>query len=53
MTRRLWVVFFAVSLAFLPESATAQLRAQVIATGLSNPIAFVVDPVDPSTFYVV
>lgn len=31
----------------------AQLRTQVVATGLSNPVAFVVDPVDPSTFYVV
>ena len=31
----------------------AQLRTQVVATGLTNPVAFVVDPGDPSTFYVV
>jgi len=37
----------------LPAIAQAQLRTQVVATGLSNPIAFVVDPVDPTTFYVV
>jgi glucose/arabinose dehydrogenase len=36
-----------------PAAATAQLRTQVVATGLTNPVAFVVDPVDPSTFYVV
>jgi glucose/arabinose dehydrogenase len=29
------------------------MRTQVVATGLSNPVAFVVDPGDPSTFYVV
>ncbi len=33
--------------------AQAQLRTQVVATGFSQPVAFVVDPVDPSTFYVV
>lgn len=37
----------------LPAAAHAQLRTQVIATGLTNPVAFVVDPVDPSTFFVV
>ncbi len=37
----------------LPGTAMAQLRTAVVATGLSNPVAFVVDPVDPSTFYVV
>ena len=33
--------------------ADAQLRTEVVATGLVNPVAFVVDPGDPSTFYVV
>jgi glucose/arabinose dehydrogenase len=33
--------------------AEAQLRTQVIATGLTNPVAFVMDPLDHSTFYVV
>lgn len=37
----------------LPAVAHAQLRTQVVATGLSQPVAFVADPVDPSTFYVV
>lgn len=37
----------------LPADAAAQVRTQVVATGLTNPIAFVVDPGDPSTFYVV
>lgn len=31
----------------------AQLRTQLVATGLTNPVALVVDPGDPSTFYVV
>ena len=34
-------------------TASAQLRAEVVATELTNPIAVVVDPGDPSTFYVV
>ncbi len=33
--------------------ALAQLRTQVVATGLVNPVALVADPGDPSTFYVV
>ena len=37
----------------LSGAATAQLRTSVVATGFTNPVAFVVDPVDPSTFYVV
>src|SRR5688572_1444112 len=36
-----------------PAQAAAQLRAQVVAEGLSNPVAFIVDPADPSTFYAV
>src|SRR4029450_4991832 len=53
MTRGAWVLIGAVSLGLLPSQATAQLRAQVVATGLVMPVAFVVDPLDPSTFYVV
>ena len=33
--------------------AGAQMRTQVVAEGLTNPVAFVVDPADPSTFYAV
>jgi glucose/arabinose dehydrogenase len=36
-----------------PAGAQAQLRTQIVATGLVNPVAFVMDPVDHSTFYVV
>jgi glucose/arabinose dehydrogenase len=36
-----------------PAAAKAQLRTQIVATGLTNPVAFVLDPVDHSTFYVV
>ena len=53
MTRGAWVLIGALSLGLLPSQATAQLRTQVIATGLVMPVAFVVDPLDPSTFYVV
>jgi len=37
----------------LTGTATAQLRTSLVATGLTNPVAFLADPVDPSTFYVV
>src|SRR5574341_1001502 len=36
-----------------PPVASGQVRTRVVAAGLSNPVAFVVDPGDPSTFYVV
>ncbi len=47
---RVWLVFLLMS---FPAAAFGQLRAEVVATGLTNPIAFVVDPGDPSTFYAV
>jgi glucose/arabinose dehydrogenase len=47
------LVLAACLLAGLPSGAAAQMRAQVVATGLTNPVAFVQDPADPSTFYVV
>jgi glucose/arabinose dehydrogenase len=53
MARAAWVLAGAISLGVFPSQATAQLRSQLIASGLTNPIAFVVDPLDPSTFYVV
>ena len=38
---------------WLPAVAQAQVGTQVIATGLVSPVAFVMDPVDHQTFYVV
>ena len=50
-------MFLLIALAALlsgwPGVAHAQMRTEVIAIGLSNPIGFVMDPLDPSTFYVV
>ncbi len=37
----------------LPAIAQAQLRSQVVATGLTNPVAFVADPIDSATFFVI
>lgn len=48
---RAWTIVLLIS--FLPAAAAAQLRTEVVVTGLVNPVAFVVDPGDPSTFYVV
>ncbi|MDO8680048.1 MAG: PQQ-dependent sugar dehydrogenase [Acidobacteriota bacterium] len=53
MNRRIATASLVLASLLLPAAAMAQLRTQVVATGLSNPVAFVVDPVDPSTFYVV
>src|SRR5829696_8509842 len=53
MTGRTVQLALASWLVCLPATAHAQLRTQVVATGLSNPVAFVGDPVDHSTFYVV
>jgi glucose/arabinose dehydrogenase len=39
--------------AFVPETATAQLAAEVVATGAVNPLGLVQDPADPSTIYVI
>ena len=39
--------------AFFPRIAEAQMTTAVVVTGLVNPVAYVVDPADPSTFYVV
>ena len=36
-----------------PLTASSQMRSQVVVEGLVNPVAFVVDPADHSTFYVV
>jgi glucose/arabinose dehydrogenase len=43
----------AVLVVLLPVEAEAQLRAQVVATGLSQPVAFVPDPYFAQVFYIV
>jgi len=53
MSRRTAEVTLGVLLFWLPAVAQAQLGTQVVATGLTNPVAFVMDPADHSTFYVV
>jgi glucose/arabinose dehydrogenase len=52
MVRAAWRVVLILLLGF-PLDAAAQLRSEVVASGLANPVALVVDPADPSTFYVV
>ena len=47
------VALVALLLGSLPGQAIAQLRTSVIATGLTNPVAFVADPLDASTSLVV
>lgn len=50
-----WVTVAVAALLWVasPCAAFAQLRAAVVVSGLTNPVAFVMDPLDPSTFYVV
>ncbi|MGE0864084.1 MAG: sorbosone dehydrogenase family protein, partial [Vicinamibacterales bacterium] len=47
------VLALAFLLAIGPGAAMAQLRSAVVATGFTNPVAMVMDPAAPSTFYVV
>jgi len=35
------------------QTALAQVTTSVVATGLVNPVAFVVDPLDPTSFFIV
>ena len=53
MSRAALVLSLAASLICRAAPAQAQPRSQVVATGLSSPVAFVMDPLDHSTFYVV
>src|SRR5436190_24112291 len=53
MIRRFMVLAILLLLSGWPAAAVAQLRSQVVASGFINPVAFVMDPVDHSTFYVV
>ena len=42
-----------IALLCLPAIANAQLRSEVVASGLSSPVAFVADPAVPNVFYIV
>jgi len=53
MRRRFAVLALAALLSGWAVPSSAQMRSQVVATGLTNPVAFVMDPADHSTFYVV
>jgi glucose/arabinose dehydrogenase len=53
MRRIATAVLLTIPLLLTARSATAQLRTQLIVSGLANPVAFVMDPADHSTFYVV
>ena len=47
-------LFLALPGLLLPApDADAQLRTQVVASGLSSPLAFLPDPVNPNTFFIV
>lgn len=46
-------ILLAALLTLLPAAAVGQLRTSVVATGLTNPVALVADPLDNSTFFVV
>ena len=53
MTLRRTAALAALLSGLLSGTAVAQLTTRVVAAGLTNPVAFVQDPRDPSTFYVV
>src|SRR5215213_7211925 len=53
MTRGAVLLSFSIAVMGLASPAQAQVRTQLVAAGLSNPVAFVMDPLDHSTFYVV
>ena len=52
MTRAALTVI-AVSIGLVASPATAQVRTQLVVSGLIQPVALVMDPLDHSTFYVV
>ena len=53
MIRRVSVAGCLLLFGFLAQPAAAQLRTELIVSGLIQPVAFVMDPLDHSTFYVV
>ena len=53
MKRASIVALFSVGLLIIGSSAHAQIRSQVVASGLSQPLALIPDPLLPNVFYVV
>lgn len=53
MKRASIVAFLSVGLLIVASSAFAQIRSQLVASGLSQPLALVPDPLLPNVFYVV
>ena len=53
MTRAALAVIGALSVGLVASPAAAQIRTQLVVSGLTNPLALVMDPLDHSTFYVV
>jgi glucose/arabinose dehydrogenase len=53
MRRTCQCVLLLISAACLPAEADAQLRTQLIASGLSQPLALIPDPISASVLYVV
>ena len=47
------IVLLVLILSLLPAPVLAQLSAQVVASGLSSPVAFIPDPATPGTFFIV
>jgi glucose/arabinose dehydrogenase len=53
MVNRTVVAVFALSILSASSTAFAQVRAEAVASGFSNPVALVPDPVVPGVFFVV
>ena len=53
MTRAALVVIATISFGLVASTVAAQMRTQLVVSGLTNPVAMVLDPLDHSTFHVV
>ena len=53
MTRAALAVIATISFGLVVSPVAAQMRTQLVVSGLTNPVAMVLDPLDHSTFYVV
>ncbi len=48
-----WTVLVCVALLLMARPASAQIKATLVASGVTNPVAFIQDPVDPTVQYIV